>query len=292
MDSTLLLNNNRFAVDVTWRKFDGTTGIGTPISLSSDSGYFWFFGPDNIELVIKVIDACGFPGAPRYWVYAGGLTNVETTITVRDTEVPGAVKTYFNALGTGFQPILDSNAFDTCSGGEPQTLLSDAFNDGQTTGWNLTGGVWTEANGYLRSTGTSPGAHRPAIWTGGSSWSNYTVETDVRIESDSCAKSTQAYVRYQSQSNSCQCQLNACGTDRKVVSCPSSSVNIPFSFSLTQYYRMRINANGKRHFLRDRGPGRDLSLDLQLRSPSPRDCGSRVDHGPGRFDNLIVTSVP
>lgn len=114
VDSTLLLNNNRFAVDVTWRKFDGTTGTGTPISLSSDSGYFWFFGPDNIEIVIKVIDACGFPGAPRFWVYSGGLTNVEVTIRVRDT-VAGAIKIYSNSLGSAFKPILDSNAFDTCS---------------------------------------------------------------------------------------------------------------------------------------------------------------------------------
>ena len=30
--------------------------MGVP--LTSDSGYFWFFDADNIELVVKVLDAC------------------------------------------------------------------------------------------------------------------------------------------------------------------------------------------------------------------------------------------
>jgi hypothetical protein len=43
-------------------------------------------------------------------VFAGGLTNVDTTITVTDTQT-GAVKTYRNPANTAFQPIQDTAAF-------------------------------------------------------------------------------------------------------------------------------------------------------------------------------------
>jgi len=48
-----------------------------------------------------------------YWIYAGGLTDVETHIDVRDTAT-GAVWTADNPQLTPFQPIQDVNAFPTC----------------------------------------------------------------------------------------------------------------------------------------------------------------------------------
>ena len=79
--------------------------------MTSDTGYFWFFAPDNIEIVAKVLSGCSVDG--RYWVFAGGLTNVETELTVTDLQV-GATNTYVNALGTPFQPIQDTSAFSSC----------------------------------------------------------------------------------------------------------------------------------------------------------------------------------
>lgn len=49
----------------------------------------------------------------RYWVFAGGLTDVQTRITVTDTRT-GNIKTYLNLQGTAFQPIQDTGAFATC----------------------------------------------------------------------------------------------------------------------------------------------------------------------------------
>ncbi|MEP6769608.1 MAG: hypothetical protein ABJC61_13125 [Acidobacteriota bacterium] len=49
----------------------------------------------------------------RWWVFAGGLTNVEVTLTVSDLHT-GAVRTYRNPLGTAFQPLQDTAAFATC----------------------------------------------------------------------------------------------------------------------------------------------------------------------------------
>ncbi|MEO8432122.1 MAG: hypothetical protein ABI592_11485 [Acidobacteriota bacterium] len=106
--TTLCLNASRFRVTVAWTKPDGTTGPGQAVGLTSDTGYFWFFSANNVEMVIKVVD--GRPLNSRFWVFAGGLTNVRVVITVTDT-LSGAVKTYTNPQGTAFQPIQDTSAF-------------------------------------------------------------------------------------------------------------------------------------------------------------------------------------
>jgi hypothetical protein len=108
---TLCLNDGRFEVRVDWETFQAATGVGQAIPLTSDTGYFWFFDPDNVEMVIKVLDGCGVNGS--FWVYAGGLTDVETRITVRDSE-SGLVWQAVNPQLTPFQPIQDVNAFPAC----------------------------------------------------------------------------------------------------------------------------------------------------------------------------------
>jgi hypothetical protein len=109
--TTMCLNNNRFAVSATWRASDGSSGNGQTTTITSDTGYFTFFSASNVEVVIKVLGACGLNS--KYWVFAGGLTNVNVVITVRDTQT-GTTKTYTNPANTAFAPIQDTNAFATC----------------------------------------------------------------------------------------------------------------------------------------------------------------------------------
>ncbi len=109
--TTLCLSNDRFAVTAAYRS-NQSSGNGTGTELTADSGYFTFFSASNIEVVVKVLNACGLQ-PPRFWVFAAGLTNVEVTLTVRDT-VSGAVKTYVNPLGTPYAPVQDTSAFATC----------------------------------------------------------------------------------------------------------------------------------------------------------------------------------
>lgn len=109
---TLCLNGGRFKVQITWTDFSGNSGDGQAVGLTDDSGYFWFFDGDNIELVVKVLDACHDPYR-RFWVFAAGLTNVEVWMTVIDT-VTQERREYYNPSGTPFDPILDTNAFATC----------------------------------------------------------------------------------------------------------------------------------------------------------------------------------
>jgi len=108
---TLCLSNNRFQVRTTWHTSDGQNGNGNAVGLTGDTGYFWFFSQTNVEMVVKVLDACGVNS--RKWVFAGGLTNVQVTMTVTDTH-NGTFKQYTNNLGVPFAPIQDTGAFATC----------------------------------------------------------------------------------------------------------------------------------------------------------------------------------
>ncbi len=106
--TTLCLNTGRFKVQVNWRVLsDGTSGVGTAVPLTGDTGYFWFFSGNNVELLVKVVD--GRVVNNKFWVFYGALSNVEYTITVTDTAT-GSVKTYFNPSGQ-LASVADTSAF-------------------------------------------------------------------------------------------------------------------------------------------------------------------------------------
>jgi hypothetical protein len=107
--TTLCLNGGRFRVTAFYATAAGASGPGMAMQLTGDSGYFWFFDSANIELVVKVLDACGF-APPHFWVFAGGLTDVGVTLIVEDTQT-GASRTYNNPIGTPFAPLQDTQAF-------------------------------------------------------------------------------------------------------------------------------------------------------------------------------------
>ena len=108
--TTLSLHNGRFQVTVTYATASAS-GQGTPVQLTPDTGYFWFFTAANVEMVLKVLDGCSLGG--HYWVFAGGLTNVQTQIVVTDTQANQS-KTYKTPQGPAFTPIQDTKAFATC----------------------------------------------------------------------------------------------------------------------------------------------------------------------------------
>lgn len=106
-EPALALLAGRFRIAVEWRDHQGGSGVGTPIALDDRSGHFWFFRPDNPELMVKMIDACEPFG--RWWFFAAGLTDVEVEIRVEhsfDHE-----KVYSSPAGVPFEPILDTEGF-------------------------------------------------------------------------------------------------------------------------------------------------------------------------------------
>lgn len=93
---TLCLNRDRFAVTVDWAVPGGGSGPATTVPHNSDTGFFWFFSPANLELAVKVLDGTAING--NYWVFFGGLTDVAYTVTVRDTQT-GQQRNYYSPAG-------------------------------------------------------------------------------------------------------------------------------------------------------------------------------------------------
>jgi hypothetical protein len=110
--TTLCLENGRFRVRARWTTLEGATGTGNAVALTGDSGYFWFFESTNVEVVLKVKNACVAP-FQHFWFFAAGLTDVDTSIEVADTK-SGGVLTYHNPQGRAFPPVQDTDAFATC----------------------------------------------------------------------------------------------------------------------------------------------------------------------------------
>ncbi len=85
--------------------------------VTDETAYFWFFDPGNVELMVKALNACSPELGLQFWIFASGLTDVEVEMKVTDT-LTGPVKTYGNPSGQVIAPILDIDAFATCTAPE------------------------------------------------------------------------------------------------------------------------------------------------------------------------------
>jgi hypothetical protein len=107
--TNLCLMGNRFRVAVSWRDSQNRTGAGNVVPAgTADSGLFWFFDSINWEMLVKMVNGCGFNG--RYWFFSAATTNVGYTITVTDTKT-GQAKQYTNAVGVSAPAVTDAVAF-------------------------------------------------------------------------------------------------------------------------------------------------------------------------------------
>ncbi|HEV3457863.1 MAG TPA: hypothetical protein VHG32_14965 [Thermoanaerobaculia bacterium] len=109
-ETGLCLLGSELAVTVTFQDSAGSvSAAGKAVQLSAAGGYFWFFGPDDSELVVKVIDGRVVNG--HIWVFYASLTNVEFDLTVTDSLSPThASRTYHNSAGT-LASAVDVSAF-------------------------------------------------------------------------------------------------------------------------------------------------------------------------------------
>ena len=103
------LLDQQFEVEVRWTTRDQDTGAGHISEASGpDSGVFWFFEPDNWELMVKVIDGCAVNG--HVWVFAAATTDVGVELQVR-RRPDGLERTYGNSPGSPAPAITDTSAF-------------------------------------------------------------------------------------------------------------------------------------------------------------------------------------
>ncbi|HVT60975.1 MAG TPA: hypothetical protein VHR45_21610 [Thermoanaerobaculia bacterium] len=83
-------------------------GTGAPLAAGSgESGTFWFFDPNQVEVAIKILDGRALNGS--FWVFYGALSDVQYDVVVTDTAT-GQVKTYHNTAGT-LASVADTQAF-------------------------------------------------------------------------------------------------------------------------------------------------------------------------------------
>ena len=112
-ETLCLGEDGRFKAEISWRDRNGNSGEGQAVTIGRrDSGLFYFFNENNIEMLVKILNACTLR-FESYFVFFAATTNVEFTLTVTDTEADVS-KQYFNALGTAAVPVQDTRAFETC----------------------------------------------------------------------------------------------------------------------------------------------------------------------------------
>lgn len=79
------LNNWRFAITVTRRGSEGGffSGRNLPTyGLGDSAALYYFFGHDNPELLVKVVDGCAING--HWWVFGSAATDLEYRVRVSD----------------------------------------------------------------------------------------------------------------------------------------------------------------------------------------------------------------
>jgi hypothetical protein len=105
----LCLNGQRFEVSVGVFGPAGERISARAVPMTDSSGGFWFFSPDNLDLVVKVLDGRSING--KFWVFYGSLTNLEFVLIVRDASLPyGLYRDYHNLPGR-LTSVADTSAF-------------------------------------------------------------------------------------------------------------------------------------------------------------------------------------
>ncbi len=112
-ETTTCYLEGRFMVTGEFYPPDGSgSGSARAAALQSDnSGVLTFFGPENWEILVKVLDGCSLN--ERYWVFLAATTNVRFRVVVRDLLAETA-RVYEHPGGDPAPATTDIDAFPTC----------------------------------------------------------------------------------------------------------------------------------------------------------------------------------
>ncbi|MBV8199670.1 MAG: hypothetical protein JOZ15_03505 [Acidobacteria bacterium] len=95
--SNLCLAASRFAVQIAWQPPGGASTPAPAIPLTTDTGVFWFYSPQSLEVIVKILDGRALNG--HFWVFVAGLSDLAYTAIVTDTST-GDSKSYVHRAGS------------------------------------------------------------------------------------------------------------------------------------------------------------------------------------------------
>jgi len=103
--------SGRFRARLQWSTGE-QSGVATALDLGQEasSGLFYFFDPANIEMLLKVLDACTPELGDRFWVFYAATTTLAFELEVTDTWT-GHTLNYTNPEGRVAPPVADTQAF-------------------------------------------------------------------------------------------------------------------------------------------------------------------------------------
>jgi len=109
--------DKRFKMSATFQtaQSGGLSGKAQAIPTSQlgvvHGGLLWFFGADNPEMLLKIVNGCAVN--EHYWAFLSATTNAGFTVTVDDTLLANS-RTYTNADLTAAPPVQDTSALASC----------------------------------------------------------------------------------------------------------------------------------------------------------------------------------
>jgi hypothetical protein len=107
------LLSSRFQVTAVYNNNETGSGAGQVLNFGStraesDESVFYFFtGPSNFELGVKILNACSLSNT--FWIFIGGLTNQGWAVDVLDTQTQ-AKKRYTSPVNTTIVTVTDTAA--------------------------------------------------------------------------------------------------------------------------------------------------------------------------------------
>ena len=104
---TLCLLGGDFSLEIEGADGQGNRGSGFALPHADGTGLFWFFGPENLEVAVKLVDGTALNG--HVWFFAASLSNVEYTVRVVDHRT-STERTFFHPFGT-LTGFADTEAF-------------------------------------------------------------------------------------------------------------------------------------------------------------------------------------
>jgi len=129
------LTLDRFEITTEWEDFTMTTGDGQPVAVTPHSGFFYFFTPDNPDVVVKFVDKSSING--NFWLFFGSQTTVEFTLRVVDS-CDGSTISFFKPAGVAGGTVVDMSSFPSVSA---CLLFADGFESGDTVAWSASVGL-------------------------------------------------------------------------------------------------------------------------------------------------------